>query len=1021
MWHLYAVPPTIRHSMTNRLLNPLGRDTELLLTHRYDSTTNTNNLLESSVPSRLVTLLIPVRGLLLPRAHLTAPRLCEEEAEGVELEVIFAVTAALRIEDAKVSLGGSWSAASDAGPHLSLESFEVVALHRVSAVPGLPRCAKSVSVAVVRSLNNTLMSALGVEARRPTNVSGARQGGEPPSISEGAQRVVPLPQLVLAGLAVSSAEATHFLLLSEAHIPLTHPKGDGFVEGLLKGFRSPPPGQVPVAVQCTILQASEADESSKNHTATKTTASSRSSSTEVVDKGFEVGWSHDTPTVVRRLAGHPSTDARIQPLDPVDFVSPFCALMDKEKFLRVGGLQCDEATSLTDQILASPPSNGKRRQSVEVVRRQILLLELIMQTLSLDDVRQGGNQLREKLNDCFKLSGDSTTKWEIASGRSFDRSMLKHRDKTKYVTQLLNEDAAAKAAFEQRRSILERITWLGEQLNTSMRVMMAQGRLRDTTSTEEALGWDLSMRFKLFDNSWRLLASGSTAVLLRELLPAPLLNYYQTNHVTPTFPSYMVYGSFEASWGRTMALLHRSRGGVPFAQSFNMTLRESAALSPPVRIYWHSFCCKCCGFSSEIAHYVYPLSRRRQIHLFNGESCFCKGYPSGMADSLQRAYTHQEHYLNQPRAANEVTIWISHTDPLTYQQALTDKRPPSYVVGRSMYEFSRVSKAWVTGMNTRCNEVWVPSSFVRSVFIASGVKPERIVTIPEAVDTYYYDPEAHEPLRLPLTASRPSWRQWENYALESEEQYQQNYRFYSNFKWEPRKGWDTLLTAYQRAFGGNSPQQADNTPPARVSLYIQTFFFNGPGLEFHTDIRNMTLIVDSIQDWIARSGLFPVGSLTDRRVFPHIVITTEHVSEADQARLYRTADAFVLPTRGEGWGLPTIQAMSMALPTISTNYGGNTDFMSPWTSYLIPIDGVEELDPNSMYEYVPGKRWSIPSVSGTQRLMRYVYDNREAARALGRRAREDIHRRYSEEVIADLVDARIEVIRRFVLLQRSAK
>lgn len=33
-------------------------------------------------------------------------------------------------------------------------------------------------------------------------------------------------------------------------------------------------------------------------------------------------------------------------------------------------------------------------------------------------------------------------------------------------------------------------------------------------------------------------------------------------------------------------------------------------------------------------------------------------------------------------------------------------------------------------------------------------------------------------------------------------------------------------------------------------------------------------------------------------------------------RLYKAADAFVLPSRGEGWGRPHVEAMSMALPVI---------------------------------------------------------------------------------------------------------
>jgi glycosyltransferase involved in cell wall biosynthesis len=41
-------------------------------------------------------------------------------------------------------------------------------------------------------------------------------------------------------------------------------------------------------------------------------------------------------------------------------------------------------------------------------------------------------------------------------------------------------------------------------------------------------------------------------------------------------------------------------------------------------------------------------------------------------------------------------------------------------------------------------------------------------------------------------------------------------------------------------------------------------------------------------------------------------------------RLYTGADAFVLPSRGEGWGRPHIEAMAMGLPTIATNWSGNT-------------------------------------------------------------------------------------------------
>mmetsp|Transcript_7526 Transcript_7526/g.16673 ORF Transcript_7526/g.16673 Transcript_7526/m.16673 type:complete len:81 (+) Transcript_7526:1012-1254(+) len=48
-------------------------------------------------------------------------------------------------------------------------------------------------------------------------------------------------------------------------------------------------------------------------------------------------------------------------------------------------------------------------------------------------------------------------------------------------------------------------------------------------------------------------------------------------------------------------------------------------------------------------------------------------------------------------------------------------------------------------------------------------------------------------------------------------------------------------------------------------------------------------------------------------------------------------DAFVLPSRGEGWGRPHTEAMVMGLPCIATNWSGNTEFMSDANSFPIQV------------------------------------------------------------------------------------
>jgi glycogen synthase len=58
------------------------------------------------------------------------------------------------------------------------------------------------------------------------------------------------------------------------------------------------------------------------------------------------------------------------------------------------------------------------------------------------------------------------------------------------------------------------------------------------------------------------------------------------------------------------------------------------------------------------------------------------------------------------------------------------------------------------------------------------------------------------------------------------------------------------------------------------------------------------------------------------------------------------ADAFVLPTRGEGWGLPVMEAMAMALPVIVTNTSGCSQYLTHDNSFpLTPTptpDGFSE-------------------------------------------------------------------------------
>jgi glycosyltransferase involved in cell wall biosynthesis len=118
----------------------------------------------------------------------------------------------------------------------------------------------------------------------------------------------------------------------------------------------------------------------------------------------------------------------------------------------------------------------------------------------------------------------------------------------------------------------------------------------------------------------------------------------------------------------------------------------------------------------------------------------------------------------------------------------------------------------------------------------------------------------------------------------------------------PRKGADVLLAAFGEAFNGDDD----------VCLIIKTF--SNP----HHNIE------EQLQQWQKK-----------HQNAPHVILINEDLPPAAIRALYQTSDVLVAPSRGEGFGLPMAEAMLHDLPVITTGYGGQTDFCTPKTAWLI--------------------------------------------------------------------------------------
>lgn len=151
----------------------------------------------------------------------------------------------------------------------------------------------------------------------------------------------------------------------------------------------------------------------------------------------------------------------------------------------------------------------------------------------------------------------------------------------------------------------------------------------------------------------------------------------------------------------------------------------------------------------------------------------------------------------------------------------------------------------------------------------------------------------------------------------------------------PRKGVDVLLEAFAERFSADTD----------VRLIIKTF----PNI--HNTVHGQ------VSDLKKR---FP-GS-------PAIDIIDEDLSMAQMEALYKQCDALVAPSRGEGFGLPMAEAMGYGIPVITTAYGGQSDFCTEETSWLIDFSFQYAKTHMGLFDSV----WMEPDVTHLGQLMEEV-------------------------------------------------
>lgn len=291
-------------------------------------------------------------------------------------------------------------------------------------------------------------------------------------------------------------------------------------------------------------------------------------------------------------------------------------------------------------------------------------------------------------------------------------------------------------------------------------------------------------------------------------------------------------------------------------------------------------------------------------------------------------------------------IFIEH---LTPENFFIDPRA-KYHICYTPFETDGAPGSWLLGLRAM-DEIWVPSQHNKESYIRAGIDANKIFVIPHGINYEKYNPTI-DPMQYDRGA----------------------FNFGSVFDWTERKNPVALIRAYYNAFKDDED----------VTLTIRTFW---------------RFPIEKTKEFVSSEIEKIKSGFTDRKKFPRILLWVDNIEDELMPSFYRSLDCFVLPTRGEGFGLPFAEAMACGVPCVAPSWGGNREFMNHDNSYLIdgkviPIDNAIFLRLQPQYS---GQSWFDIDEASLSKTMRYIYDHQQEAKTRGIVASEYMKEKFTWE------------------------
>jgi glycosyltransferase involved in cell wall biosynthesis len=287
-----------------------------------------------------------------------------------------------------------------------------------------------------------------------------------------------------------------------------------------------------------------------------------------------------------------------------------------------------------------------------------------------------------------------------------------------------------------------------------------------------------------------------------------------------------------------------------------------------------------------------------------------------------------------------------------------NKNSGIYKIGHCEFEGEWVPAEWADSCNTM-DELWVPTNWDREKFRRAGVNVP-IYTFAQGIDKNYFHPDIS-----PMRFEAP-----------------ETFKFICNAAFDPRKNIPGLISAFKNEF---------------------------------KKTEDVCLIVKTMNLGLTQSVSDEIKKIKYAKESAQVYVKEERFKPYELGSFYTAGDCFVLPTRGEAWGLPLLEALACGIPVITTGWGAPDEILRDDSGN--PYPGVKFIRcqksiTDTPYVYLQGNYWAEPSTPHLQKLMRESFENRDKEKKEAMKTSQIIREKFDWVEITKPIKDRLQVIYR---------